>query len=49
MAYKSTHKAAPQAGASASDGAWHPSVKYLLVLLIAELIVFAALRSLLPN
>lgn len=50
MAYKPTHKSAPQAGApAASDGAWHPSVKYLLVLLIAELIVFAALRSLLPN
>lgn len=49
MAYKTTHKSAPQAGPSTSDGAWHPSVKYLLVLLIAELILFAALRSLLPN
>jgi hypothetical protein len=43
MAYTSTHKAAPQAGMS--DSGWQPSVKYLLVLLIAEIIVFGFLRT----
>jgi hypothetical protein len=49
MGYKPTHKSAPQAGPSSPDSGWHPSVKYLLVLLLAEIIVFAMLRSFVPN
>lgn len=29
-----------------TDGDWHPSVKYLLVLLVAELFLFGLLRGL---
>lgn len=31
---------------NSTDGDWHPSVKYLLVLLVVELFVFGLLRSL---
>lgn len=29
-----------------SDGSWSPSVKYLLILLVAEILVFGLLRNL---
>lgn len=31
---------------NSAEGDWHPSVKYLLVLLVAELFVFGLLRGL---
>lgn len=34
----------PGAGGQSPDG-WHPTVKYLLLLLIAEMAVVVALRS----
>lgn len=43
MAYTSTHKAAPQKNSAGGD--WQPSVKYLLVLLIVEIVVFGFLRA----
>jgi hypothetical protein len=32
---------------SSTDGSWSPSVKYLLILLIAEILIFGFLRGLL--
>lgn len=37
---------APGIGAPANSGTWHPTVKYMLALVIAELITFALLGRL---
>ncbi len=36
----------PAYSMNSADGGWQPSVKYLLVLLIAEIFVFGLLRGL---